>query len=443
MAEPICNDVARCLRSFEAIAAVPLARTDKSGKTQIASIRKEYAKFWEWCQEVDACKVGVGSFQYRLREASNIDEVRELLGRLHGSLDEVSVNDANIARAILSGEQKDLEDEISSAESQADTPERGGVGDPAGRIARIIESILQLPRNPPPYDRERCISQIDASRFSHHDHRSVCKEFPGRDNDLRARLAREITRRRQYIEYKGQQYVKLVKDHPRTGDGEAARQDMASLRDPSRHRHFLQATGTGLRKIFPHRAPAGREPGPPHVPEDDPKVEMPEAGDDGIFECSLCNTPMLVAETTAESWKSHVYADLCPYICLDEDCPEDGTTRFAYRSQWEAHYRRKHWTWWRCRRCNDYYEFINPDHLEKHLRSDHGWVPGNRMDREIRDCEVRAPADEFIPRWCPLCDTYLLHLHTYISHVGGHQEELARFALWDPRPQTPDPEEER
>lgn len=121
--------------------------------------------------------------------------------------------------------------------------------------------------------------------------------------------------------------------------------------------------------------------------------------------------------------RHHVFGDLRPYICLDDDC-HLADKGFSRRKDWLNHMIRDHWRIWACPfGCPDL--FATPFILCEHLSQNHGSVIS------VPDASVHTRANmELAKGQCPLCWEFkIMSPQQYQSHVGAHLEQLVLFVL--------------
>lgn len=116
-----------------------------------------------------------------------------------------------------------------------------------------------------------------------------------------------------------------------------------------------------------------------------------EAKQGAPFTCVACSKTVSISNNSL--WKRHLYEDLCPWMCLDPDCPS-GNQVFSSRNDWIAHLSFEH---------------------------------------------------QLAPYWasfgCPLCCSEIGSGKTSITqHLGNHLEEIALGSL--PMQTEPDEEED-
>lgn len=138
------------------------------------------------------------------------------------------------------------------------------------------------------------------------------------------------------------------------------------------------------------------------------------------FSCSNLRVAELIND------RNHVFQDLQSYLCLTEDCPM-AMERYSRRSDWIEHMKVEHWMVWSCPfTCSGF--FPEPEMLRQHVLDIHG--DDVSPDNTAYLVGLSGHTDDFKAQSCPLCgDFRISSSQQYDSHVGGHLESLALFAL--------------
>ncbi|KAK4213299.1 hypothetical protein QBC37DRAFT_174436 [Rhypophila decipiens] len=382
----ISKHVNNCLSVFGHLLLLdaPTNSYDTPNKEVVDSLREEEARFKVWAGNIGAHKAGRSSLDYRLRDASHIQEqVIELITDLTGLIEG--------ARAIITGEKipwDKLDDgDSSSIDDASDSVEDDFPKTELDQIvmdaADVINCLLRLSvaiRNPAPHDRfAASVPAIDTDHYEPFGVQHVQGKFGQADQWLAARLGRAISRRRQYFKYRERHHQKLSEglalDHGAdhglsshvTRDGVST--IASSIPEEVKGAPFdrlplstvdedaLSDSGVSQTSFASSNAESEKLRVPP----------IPEEAHKGPFECPFCFR-MITASSTI-SWRRHVFGDLRPYICLWEGC-----------------------------------------------------------DDPIISLSVR-PARPEDGIQCPLCQEALTSFKLYQRHVGRHQEQLALFAL--------------
>jgi len=118
-------------------------------------------------------------------------------------------------------------------------------------------------------------------------------------------------------------------------------------------------------------------------------------------------TPLLALDLT-DSSRSHVLRDLCPYICVYEDCDHEDTL-FRSFADWTRHMKVQHTqTWWSCTECQSKEPsdglptFHEPEQYITHLHSSHGGeLTKQEMELVVRYGVRREP---LLLVGCVFCD---------------------------------------
>jgi len=137
--------------------------------------------------------------------------------------------------------------------------------------------------------------------------------------------------------------------------------------------------------------------------------------------------------------RMHVYADLKPYICTFEACP-DMLSVFPSRKLWAEHEAINHFSdsFYQCHDCEK--NFQEEAHFRIHLAESHYVSDLNHAQSLViisaaKSSKVRA----FTGQFCPLCkQTGWPTQRVYFTHLGKHLEQIALSAL----PPDPDSDSE-
>jgi hypothetical protein len=141
----------------------------------------------------------------------------------------------------------------------------------------------------------------------------------------------------------------------------------------------------------------------------------------------------------AKPSRMHVYADLKPYICTFEACP-DMLSVFPSKKLWADHETTNHFSdfFYECRDCER--NFQEEAHFRIHLAKSHYVSDLNHAQSlaiisAAKSSKIRA----FTGQFCPLCkQTGWQTQRVYFTHLGKHLEQIALSAL----PPDPDSDSE-
>ncbi|KAK4182850.1 hypothetical protein QBC35DRAFT_478707 [Podospora australis] len=402
----------------------------------------EFSRFKVWAGNIGAHRSGRSSLDYRLRDASNIRaQVINLLEDLAESLNDGS--------EIHRGDRTPWDQEPPGSPSPDNSDDDDDLmGAPAGLteltqisadITEVINCLFRLSvsiQNPAPHDKFKQKNWVDTSFFEQSDIAHVGNMFPTATDQACQRLGKAISRRRQYFKYRELHHHKLARglemdlESGNKDDDDAAQSTVAS----SIPRHLKSTSG----------APPISE-GPQVLDEDTFSVSgwtdntfaasvvgaeerrkipaLPKGAEDHPFECPFCY--MMISATNTRAWKKHVLADLRPYICLSPDCSMCNAD-FQGRHQWMQHVLQNHWKTWSCAHCTDTLE--SATEMRRHLVDCHSnSVRLEQVDDMVDRNEKSKPLTSASK--CPLCHQQLNSAKEYARHVGGHQRDLALFAL--------------
>ncbi|KAI0104202.1 hypothetical protein GGR51DRAFT_522787 [Nemania sp. FL0031] len=136
----------------------------------------------------------------------------------------------------------------------------------------------------------------------------------------------------------------------------------------------------------------------------------------GQFSCPYC--PIILTEeyTKKEKWRGHIAQDLCPYICVFEDC-ESPEEMFTSTYEWMSHMAKSHSkTEWVCLKCTKHSNpdvqdtsvlFKTPKDLEEHLVTFHAFLNTSELDPLV-DAGKHIVGIQRVR--CPLCRSGLVTL---------------------------------
>jgi hypothetical protein len=239
----ISEEVLGCLQSFQKLKDI--VASSGNGNTTL-DISDELGRFNIWSGNIGAHRSGQRSLEYRLKDASHLqDNVLLLLRNLRDNLQDgkhvcishvltgLVINIVSIkislltlsASSILSGERLPW-DERSDDESESDNDNDLLGNHPVDHdligiteLDQIMESIhenitllLRLSvsiRNPAPHDRWMKYKLTETSAFEPYDIDHVKSKFPQIGDDLAERLGRANSMRRQYFKYREEHREKL------------------------------------------------------------------------------------------------------------------------------------------------------------------------------------------------------------------------------------------
>jgi hypothetical protein len=329
----IAGGVAVCLEAFRKLLA-STAQEEQAEKHAIIvpQVSDEFGRFKVWSSNIGAHRSGRSSLDYRLRDASHIQKrVLQLLADLSQSLDEGKCTKASkyggicipqlnltceyiltftLASAIASGETIPWDEMPSESEKPSDgdeptTPEDEMASTELGQIVMDVNEIntdlLRLSkamRNPAPHERFLNAVSTDTSYFNEHDKRHVQDKFPKADPTLLIKLAKAISRRRQFFKYREQHQSKLRKGLLTEHDDTST--VASSLPSQMRYEKLsivdIAESGSESGLSQTSYSDSVEDPSRPHVPSLASKYM-----DGKPFECPICF--LIITISSSHAWK--------------------------------------------------------------------------------------------------------------------------------------------
>jgi hypothetical protein len=310
MESTICAKVDRCFLLFRLLIHPPSAlRLSFSDPDIVLQLEDERSRFRVWSKNLRADVVGIGSLDYRLRDASHLKtQVINLLEDLAQFLRDT--------RAIARGEQ-------TLWDQQPEEPDDEGVGNTvqdamlaatelsqiAKGIADVVDCLHSLAvaiRNPAPHDRYVKVKSADGSPTeAARDIQHVSSMFPLTEPSLARRLGTAITRRRHYLRSCQSRHKRLAAGLDQEPDTETAPEDEIVVHPVSGHIEGSRASSSQppLRRLpldvdiglrTPNSSVADQWTGFAIPP-------MPQDSYDGPFQCLFCDVTFLVRDQAI--WK--------------------------------------------------------------------------------------------------------------------------------------------
>lgn len=472
MGSSIAQSFGQCLKSFESLISV-LGRPgcQYAGEISLSGLQDEIGRLRVWAGNIGAHKTGRSSLDYRLRDASHIQQkIIRFLDDLTGMIQE--------AIAILSGDRKPYDD-LSDSDSSADESSKAGsvLGNPARNgpkpttelqqifldIVEIVNCLYKLSiaiRNPAPHDRYLKSAAIDTSFYEFWDIQHTWNKFPAAKEYLVIRLGKAITRRRQHLKYRQKHHQKLAQDIGRPVSAVFPQSFIPPEQVDQNHDHdqvlpgglhdteatpraepsvvattvLTQTTATtftggNVEFEFELESDSGRsKTSYATSAEGGGKVRVPpppkESLDGSPFECPYCYT--IVIAKNSHSWTKHLFRDLQPYLCTFERCSRSDQS-FESRHEWFDHELLVHRKEWFCS-ADCQLSFGLQREFEDHMRQSHSNSFAEAQLPALVDM-CQRPVDLDAETICPLCDESMPSCTQLQRHLGYHMEELALFAL--------------
>lgn len=362
MSVSIAPSVRECMKAFKRVVSA-----QGVDEMPIDALEEEFGRFRIWAGNVSAHTTGRRSLEYRLRDSSELatavagylQRLRDTLaeGKVSGDLGPHSENGSDSANVLSVNEPSsslgaDTTSELDESDSDLFADE--GFGDDTTSsvlvedIAMIISSLFRISsalRNPARKDQVRYANDVNTQHFEPYDIEHVRGKFKAASATLTVRLGKTISRHRQFFKYHEEHHNKLSAGLDDFEDVQTV------LRGPSTiatsvHQQIrdlavsLNVTDEN-QSVYTATSYAQTDSGastlaPPPWPEN--------ARDNKLFECPLCY--YIISTPNEQAWKQHVYEDIPPFVCTQDDC--DAVTRqFSRRRDW-LHHMKEHGNRWMC-----------------------------------------------------------------------------------------------
>ena len=307
--ESIADSVRKCLEDFRLLEEADYPIATDSDQKAVREIVGEEARFKIWSGNIGAHSTGRRSLQYRLRDASHLEEqVKSLLEELS----ELLVDAYSI---VVGGKVPwdHIEDDGlsmgSDPNTESDDLPATEMDQVSQNVSDVINCLLRLSvaiRNPAPHDRFATFASIDASHFEPYDIDHVRSRFNKIEPFLAERLGRAISRRRQYFKYRESHHLKLSQGlNSREANDEST--VASSLPRHAKVAGFNpeavdedEASDSGITQTSFASSHTGGD--KLRVPP------LPREAENGPFECPFCY--MMIIASGSLSWKS-VFHRLC------------------------------------------------------------------------------------------------------------------------------------
>ncbi|KAF4846817.1 hypothetical protein CGCSCA4_v005974 [Colletotrichum siamense] len=398
--QPITSTTLKVLGSMNRV-----LETNSTRLPGFPTLQNDFTRFKVWAGNNDAHKTGPGSLEYRLYDASSIQQqVSRLLEDLSQAVQAIFVLMTGSAESKGSADQ----DMTGTEEVERHVFEQEWV---ISEVTDVIDCLLRLDisiKNPTPLDRFAVYStahEVDEEP----DVSLVRERFTGIDDYLSERLGRAMSRRRQYLKTNQARYLNMVggfylRPFPNQNEGGA----WSTLSD-------MYEDG-GVES----------DSEPLDVSQDDLKIpSIPIELYKRLFQCPYCLRKVIIQDK--DSWERHILGDLRPYNCVAETCmaPEQ---EFTTAREWMQHMSRDHMTVYRCiYGCGEHFSSAaeSREHLadQAHL----GEVAESQVAETIGKNSQMMWLERFAK--CPFCSEALTSFEHYSEHVGKHQRELALLAI--------------
>ncbi|KAI6763928.1 hypothetical protein HG530_007717 [Fusarium avenaceum] len=444
----IANHVFKALESFQDldISLTKLASSSEPEnptnsidfKTQLEN---DFLRFKMWAGNQAAHQTGPSSLDHRLREAPHLHEqviylLKDICESLQDAISIASEDFPSLDPDGLGGENQekqntepsshslndDDDDDSDFSDLDSNTSPSSSLSTLFADVGEAVDCLLRLSvaiANPAPHERFRKLGaglDEDVSFYEPHDIAYVKDKFPHIDDSLAKILGKFITRRRQFFKYRRAHHTRLASnlesdEKADTSRTEIVQKTVASslpeqfkamanfdpraniidedVRSDTGVSQTSYATSAGF--LIDDQGGQARDfPPPLRVPP------IPNAGEDGIFECPFCYR--MIAAKSRAAWKYHWSSWNCPFKC-------EGS-------------------------------FPSAAELSRHVKDKH--LPnGDEQELETVVSLGKKTASADIINQCPVCGSVVSGLKNYIKHVGRHLEQLGLFALPSLEEQNP------
>ncbi|CZR51217.1 uncharacterized protein PAC_01092 [Phialocephala subalpina] len=176
---------------------------------------------------------------------------------------------------------------------------------------------------------------------------------------------------------------------------------------------MTQVSSTGLKLTYPN---------PPKVKE-------------GLksFKCPCCCQIFPSMFTERHLWRKHIAADLCPYTCPFDDCPEPQIL-YITREEWMTHFQTDHQSpkYWECFACDELGRILNVETFTTHIQNQHQEAISDSQIPTLIDICSRTALPIIVS--CPLCDFanehgFTVDQNSLLDHVAKHVHEFSLRSL--------------
>ncbi|OAL55260.1 hypothetical protein IQ07DRAFT_499938 [Pyrenochaeta sp. DS3sAY3a] len=399
---------------------------DFSVQVPASRIDDEFSRFKLWAGNIAAHRKGRRSLEYRLRDAAHlktatIRSLGELADTLRNALD--IVRGTKTPWELFSDSDSDSSSVASSVgELQGDTELKQLLE----LTKTVITSLFRLSvaiRAPAPNNQSKSPLIVDKSFYVPHDIQHVQEKFPTCPEYLIERLGRAISGRRQYLSYRETHQQKLAKSIEKIGSEKPITEFTTNSTEATplpviERTNSLNIVDEGDDDAASQTSYATSVNAAIKIPV------LPKAARGGdYFECPLCF--LLVSINSRAEWKNHVYRDLHPYCCTHEHCTS-ADRLYDSRRSWFAHELQAHRTSWQCvEGCGK--TFHSENEFEQHAQQSHPELANHSMLSALKLTSAKsASLSEQVA--CALCEKKM-SLRALHKHLGGHQQQLALFAL--------------
>ncbi|KAL8962236.1 MAG: hypothetical protein Q9193_001328 [Seirophora villosa] len=444
-------------------------------------------RFNVWAGNIGAGQQGRASLDYRLREATHIQEtVVQMLMYLNESLrkgvrppfDEITPESesSESTESSESSESSGFGDDDSEQDYDNAAGTTSFEGLPTTELQQLRQSIasfisnlykisIVVRQNPTPRDRLVKSAKIDTHFYEEWDQRHLQEKYPRADPALLERLGKANSTRRKYFKYREQHREKLSlpqneevpgsKNAPATESvarSQAHNQKSHTIVEgnPSIRQPTIAKESTTASTFVPRSLPLPLNIDTPDQLSDAATQTTTGSQSSAVQDCLSIPSPPKESESAAEfecpycytifsyrtldprkrkkDWRQHVLRDLQPYVCTFNGCSQLGTL-YERRSDWMRHETQCHRREWSCNaKGHDVYP--TRDELKTHMERQHkDSFKADHLEQIVDLLERPANSTRSA---CPLCcderygDLDVYHLE---RHLGRHLQVVASFTL--------------
>ncbi|KAF5596962.1 hypothetical protein FPANT_4195 [Fusarium pseudoanthophilum] len=391
-----------------------LTTADNTEYDEYARVKNLQSRFTRWKRNA-----GADSLEQQLNKNTRVKlQVIRLLSHIQRLLDD--------AHAVTVGDRVPWDQVADDEDSQSDD-ETASLGEsPKTEMEQIMAHVADAIDNlsylgtalREPLADSRTLDETPPSEPFDVQH--ILSKYPGVDKAIAERLGKAISARRQLFqdqestEQSTHHSKGLLADEP-TLEDLTSQLDLEDLTyQGSEQKGILDEDSSETSSI------ASEDLGAHQIPP------LPQRAPDGRpFRCPLCR--QMVRASSTKDWKTHVYSDLRPYICLETNCSKP-QHQYARQKDWIFHVLGEHWRIYACPfGCN--LRFTSRNGCREHLCRKH--IDQKHLS-EIEDLVQLSTVDKTevpVKTTCPLCKKPLQDIERYQSHVGRHQRALTVFAI--------------
>ena len=318
--------VSSTLSSFEDVRSKLAAHPSFKRKPELLSPwDDELGRMRLWISNIGAHQRGQSSLEFRLRDASHIQNQKvQLLEDICDALEE----SRDILDQLESSETSGNHEETSQDDIQAELQQ---LHENIVTFVRCLYQMSLLVRKPAKHDfmKSRLSEEVLAFRPFYEQH--LRDKFPKAPTEIIERLTVGMMRRLEYLRYRERHRAKLG----RGLSGEGATEQAEALSEtvvsgPMPEDEIKSETDVSQTSYASTILPGASSTMPP-VPR--------EADDKRPFECPYCY--VLISIDGTRSWHKHILEDLQPYICVVPGCKTPSAI-YSARHKWIRHLEEEH-----------------------------------------------------------------------------------------------------